>query len=100
MTEIVAFDPKTLLIIAALNPAVIISAFILGLNADQWQKLPVAGFAAALLGFILYWVVAALGFLPVKAIGGEAGLVAMQFLFGIGWAALGYCFSKKRASKN
>jgi len=97
MTEIVAFDPKTLLTIAALNPAVIISALYLGMNADQWQKLPVAGFAAALLGFLLYWIVTALGFLPVKAIGGEAGLVAMQFVFGMGWAAVGYCFSKKRA---
>lgn len=95
MSEIVPFDPKTLLIIAALNPAVIIAGFMLGRNADQWQKLPVAGFAAALLGFILYWIVTALGFLPVKAIGGEAGLVAMQFLFGLCWATLGYCFRKK-----
>ncbi len=95
MPEIVAFDPKTLLIIAALNPAVIIAAFVLGLQADQWQKLPVAAFAAALLGFIVYWIVVALGFLPVKAVGGEAGLVVMQFFFGIGWASIGYYFSKK-----
>ncbi len=97
MIEIVAFDPKTLLIIAALNPAVIIVGFLLGLKADQWQKLPIAGFAAALSGFALYWIVTALGFLPVKAVGGEAGMLAMQILFGLGWAALGYCFSKKRA---
>lgn len=96
MAEIVAFDPKTLLMIAALNPAVIIAGFLLGRRADQWQKIPVAGFAAALLGFALYWIVTWLGFLPVKALGGEAGLVAMQFLFGIGWASIGYCFSTAR----
>lgn len=97
MTEIVAFDPKTLLIIAAFNPAVIVTGLLLGRGADQWQKLPVAAFAAALAGFILYWLVSALGFLPVKALGGEAGLVAMQFMFGLGWAVLGFCFRKKTA---
>ncbi len=96
MPEIVAFDPKTLLMIAALNPAVIIAGFLLGRQADQWQKLPVAAFGAALLGFILYWVAAAVGLLPVKALGGEAGLVVLQCLFGLGWATLGYCFGKSR----
>lgn len=90
MPEIVAFDPKTLILIAALNPAVIIAGFLLGRRADQWQKLPVAAFAAALLGFVLFWIVSALGFLPVHALGGEAGLVAMQFMFGLVWAGLGY----------
>lgn len=95
MTEIVSFDPKTLLMIAALNPAVIIAGFVLGRKADQWQKLFVAAFAAALLGFLLYWIVSALGLLPIRALGGEAGLVAMQFVFGFGWAALGYCMQPK-----
>lgn len=98
MPEIVAFDPKTLLIIAALNPAVIVAAFLLGRRANQWQKLPVAAFAAALIGFILYWVVTALGFAPVRALGGEAGLVLLQFLFGLGWAALGYCFRTRQSA--
>ncbi len=92
MPEIVAFDPRTLLIIAALNPAVIVTGLIMGRQADQWQKLPVAAFAASLAGFILFWIVSALGFLPVHALGGEAGLLALQFLFGLGWASLGYCF--------
>ena len=97
MPEIVAFDPMTLLLIAALNPAVIITGFLLGRDADQWQKLLVAAFAAALLGFVLYWIAAALGFMPVKALGGEAGLMVMQFVIGLGWAMLGYyCFSKKK----
>lgn len=98
MPEIVAFDPKTLLMIAALNPAVIVAGFLLGRRADQWQKLPIAGFAAALLGFVLYWLVSALGFLPVKALGGEAGLVALQTVFGTGWAIIGWCLRAKAQS--
>lgn len=90
MPEIVSFDPTTLLLIAALNPAVIITGFIMGRRADQWQKVLVAAFAAALLGFVLYWIVTALGLMPVKALGGEAGLVLMQFAFGLGWAVVGY----------
>lgn len=96
MPEIIAFDPGTLLVIAVLNPAVIITALMMGLKADQWQKVPVAAFAAALAGFILYWIVAAVGLLPVHALGGEAGLLVLQFLFGLGWAYLGYFFSKRR----
>ena len=34
--------------------------------------------------------------LPVKGVGGEAGLVALQFLFGMGWAALGYVLARRR----
>lgn len=92
MAEIVPFDPVTLLLIAVLNPAVIVTGFYMGRQADQWQKLPVAAFAAALAGFILYWIVSAIGLLPVKALGGEAGLVAMQFAVGLIWASLGYYF--------
>lgn len=88
--EIKAFDPQTLVLIAALNPAVIIAGLWLGRRADQWQKLPVAAFAAALAGFVLYWLVTMLGLMPVHALGGEAGMVALQFGFGLVWAVLGY----------
>jgi len=88
--EIKPFDPATLFWIALLNPVVIVIAFLMGQRADQWQKLIVAAFAASLGGFILYWVVAEVGLLPVHALGGEAGIILMQFVFGLVWASLGY----------
>lgn len=88
--EINAFDPVTLVLIALLNPAVIVVALVLGRRADQWQKLVVAAFAASLTGFVLYWIVTTLGFLPVHALGGEAGMVLLQILFGLVWAVIGY----------
>jgi len=88
--EIKAFDPVTLVLIALINPAVIVVAFVLGRRADQWQKVIVAAFAASLAGFILYWIITALGYLPVRALGSEGGIVLLQILFGLVWAAIGY----------
>ncbi len=88
--EIKPFDPWTLVLISLLNPAVIAVAFAMGQRADQWQKLIVAAFAASLAGFILYWVVAELGLLPIHALGGEAAILLMQFLIAFAWAGLGY----------
>ena len=88
--EINSFDLVTLVLIALLNPVVIGVAFIMGRGADQWQKLIIAGFAASLAGFILYWIVVAVGLIEVHALGGEAGIVLLQFLFGIVWVAIGY----------
>jgi hypothetical protein len=90
--EIVSFDPWTLLKIALLNPAVIVVAVMLGRRADQWQKLIVAAFAASLSGFILYWIAAAVGLLPIHALGGEAGILLMQFVFALVWASIAYNF--------
>jgi hypothetical protein len=95
--QIQAFDPWTLLVLAAINPAVIAVGAWMGWRADQWQKLPVAAFAAALAGFALYWLVTMLGLLPVHALGGEAGLVALQFAFGLVWASAGYLLRPSRA---
>jgi len=88
--EIKPFDPWTLVLIAAVNPAVIAVAFWMGRRADQWQKLIVAAFAASLSGFILYWLAAELGLLPIHALGGEAAILLMQLLLGLMWASLGY----------
>ena len=90
MVEINPFDPGTLALIALLNPAAIAVAFLMGRKADQWQKIPVAAFAGAVAGSFLYWLVAAVGLLPIHALGGEAGIFALQFVFGLAWAALGY----------
>ncbi|MEQ1576099.1 MAG: hypothetical protein ABL894_00460 [Hyphomicrobium sp.] len=92
MIAINAFDPVTLVLIALLNPATIAIGFQMGRTADQWQKLIVAAFAAALGGFILYWLAAFLGVFQVHAVGGEAGLLVLQFAFGLAWACLGYFF--------
>ena len=96
--EIHPFDPMTLVLIAALNPVVIIVAFLLGRRADQGQKLIIAAFAAALAGFIPYWIVSAVGWLPVHALGGEAGLVLLQSAFGLIWAGIGYLTRSKSDS--
>jgi hypothetical protein len=94
--EIVPFDPATLVKIALFNPVVIIIAFMMGRRADQWQKIVVAAFAASCAGYLLYWLVAAVGLMPVHALGGEAAVVLMQFLFGLVWAGVGYWLSPLR----
>jgi len=88
--EIKPFDPWTLVLISLLNPAVIAVAFYMGRRADQWQKLIIAAFAASLCGFILYWLAAELGLLPIHALGGEAAILVMQIFLGLLWASLGY----------
>ena len=88
--EIVPFDPLTLVLISVFNPAVILVSVLMGRRADQWQKLIVAAFAASLAGYVLYWLVAAVGLMPVHALGGEAGILVMQFLLALVWATLAY----------
>ncbi len=95
--EIKPFDPGTLVLISLLNPAVIAVAFLMGRRADQPQKLVVAAFAASLAGFILYWLAAAVGLLPIHALGGEAAMLLMQFLIAFPWAGLGYWLRRRSA---
>lgn len=97
MIHINPFDPMTLLLIALLNPATIAIAWIMGRGADQWQKLPIVAFAAALSGFLLYYAAAFVGVFKVHAVGGEAGLVALQFLLGFAWAGAAYMTAPRKA---
>ncbi len=90
MSGLQPFDPFSLVLIALLNPAVIIVGFVMGRSANQVQKLVVAGFAAACAGAILVWLAAYVDILPARGVGGEAGLFVMQLLLGTLWAALGY----------
>lgn len=90
MIAINSFDPLTLVLIALFNPATMAIGFLMGRTANQPQKLVVAAFAAALGGFILYWLAAFVGVFQVHAVGGEGGLMVMQLLFGLVWACLGY----------
>ncbi len=93
--EINPFEPTKLVLIALLNPVVIAVAFLMGQRADQPQKIIVAAFAASCAGYLLYWVVAAVGLMPVHALGGEAAVVLMQFLFGLVWATIGYWLPRR-----
>ncbi len=86
------FDPTTVILIALLNPVVIVMAFAMGRMANQWQKLIVAAFAASLAGFVAVWIVTYVGLLPAKGIGGETGAFVAQFVFGLVWAWIGYRF--------
>lgn len=95
MIAINSFDPLTLVLLAAVNPAVIAVAFLMGRSADQWQKLPIAAFAASLAGFVLYWVGGQIGLFAIHAVGGEAAIFMLQVVLGLGWAALGYGFRKR-----
>jgi len=88
------FHPGALVMIAALNPAVIIVGFMMGRRADQWQKLIVAAFVAAIAGAVLVWIGAWLRVVPARGIGGEAGLFVLQMLFGLVWATIGYLFRR------
>lgn len=90
MTGLQPFDPGALVLIALLNPAVAVTAFLMGRAADQAQKLIIAGFVAALAGAALVWLAAYLKLLPARGVGGEAGLFLLMFALGMIWAAIGY----------
>lgn len=90
MIDINPFDPQTVVLLGALNPVTILLAFLLGRRADQWQKIPVAAFAGAFAGFLLYWLAATIGIFKVHALGGEAGMLLVGFATGLVWAVVGY----------
>lgn len=100
MLDLKTFDPTTLVLIAALNPAVILVAFWMGLKADQWQKLIVAAFAAALAGFLLLYFAVFVGAVHAHSIGGEAGIMLLQVVFGLFWAVSGYLLAKRMRRLN
>ena len=81
------------LLSALFNPAVVVVAVWLGRRADQWQKLPVAAFAAALVGSALVFVAVFLRVPGVVHVGrATAGVFVSEFLIGLVWAALAYRF--------
>ena len=89
------FHPGALVPIALLNPAVILVGFLMGRQADQWQKLIVVAFAAAIAGAIAVWIGAWLRIIPARGIGGEAGLFVLQMAVGLVWAVIGYMFRRR-----
>lgn len=97
MISITPFDPMTLLLVALLNPAVIIVAVIMGRRVDEWQKLPIVGFAASLAGIALFWLGGEFGMFEFHAMGGEAAIFVVQCLVGSLWAWLAYRYWPHRA---
>jgi hypothetical protein len=90
-------DLKDVILTALLNPGVIVVAFWMGRNANQWQKLPVAAFAAALAGSVLVYLAVWLGVAGVAGIGWAAsGIFVAQFIFGLAWAVAGYWLGRRR----
>jgi len=89
------FDPLALLFVAALNPVVVVVALLMGRAADQWPKVMIAGFVAAIAGAIGLWVATWLKLVGARGLGGEAGVFVASFFIGLVWAALGY-MSRRR----
>jgi hypothetical protein len=93
MTEpiLTPVELKAVLFAALFNPAVAVVAFWLGRRADQWQKLPVAAFAAALAGSALVYAAVWAGVPGVAGVGrAAAGVFIAEFLLGLAWAGAGY----------
>lgn len=91
MNAIPPVELEAVLLTALLNPAVAVVAFWLGRRADQWRKLPVAAFAAALAGSVLVYFAVQVGVPGVAGVGrAAAGVFIVQFLLGLAWAAAGY----------
>ena len=89
------FDPAGIVLAAVLNPVVIAVALWLGWHADQWQKVLVAGFAAAFAGAIALWLATALGLVTVRGFGGMSGVFAASFVFGMVLAAIAYAVRRR-----
>ena len=90
-------DLKSVLLTALLNPAVVVVALWMGANANQWQKVPVAAFAAAAIGSGLIYIGVKLGVTGIAGVGrAAAGVFIVQFLIGLVWAAAAYQFARRR----
>jgi hypothetical protein len=75
---------------AALNPAMIAVAYLMGRRADQAVKLGVAAFAAGIAGVALLWLAARLGVGFATDVGrGAVGVFVTSLPFGVAWAWLG-----------
>ena len=94
------FDPIGLVLMALINPAVVAVAIWLGLKADQWQKIIVAGFAAAFAGSLAVWLVTFVGVLPPRALGSDAGLFVISFVYAMVIAAVCYGVRGYRLKQN
>ena len=88
-------DLVALLFTALLNPIVAVIAVLMGLRADQWQKVPVAGFAAAVIGSAVIYVFVRIGIGSERLARAPAGLFIVQFALGTVWAAVAFWFGRR-----
>jgi hypothetical protein len=90
-------DLKAVLLTALFNPAVPLVALWMGGAADQWQKVPVAAFAGAVIGSALIYIAVRFGVPGVAGVGrAAAGVFVAQFLLGLVWASVGYRFWRRQ----
>jgi hypothetical protein len=89
-------DLEVVLLTALLNPVVVGVAFWMGRNADQWQKLPLAAFAASLAGIAAVYIATRLGVAGLAKTGrAAAGIFIAQFVFALPWAYAGYRLARR-----
>lgn len=88
-------DLVALLVTALLNPVVVVTAVMMGLRADQWQKVLVAGFAAAVIGSAVVYVLVRVGVGSDRLARAPAGLLIVQFALGTAWAAVAYWYAQR-----
>jgi len=89
-------DLDVVLLTALLNPVVAIVAFWMGRSADQWQKLPLAAFAASLAGIAAVYVATRLGLGGLaRTARAAAGIFIAQALLGLVWAYAGYRLARR-----
>jgi hypothetical protein len=89
-------DLKFVLLTALLNPVVAIVAIWMGSRADQWQKLPLAAFAASFAGLAAIYVAARVGMAALAESGRvAAGIFIAQFLLALVWAYAGYRLGRR-----
>jgi hypothetical protein len=92
----VPVDLDMVLLTALLNPVVAVVAFWMGRSADQWQKLPLAAFAASLVGIAAVYVGVRLGVPGVAGTGrAAAGIFIAQCVVALGWAYAGYRLARR-----
>jgi hypothetical protein len=89
-------DLDVVLLTALLNPVVIVVAFWMGRSADQWQKLPLAAFAASLAGIAAIYVAVRLGLGGLAKTGrAAAGVFIAQCVVALVWAYAGYRLARR-----
>lgn len=98
MPSVPPVDIVAIVFTALLNPPVAVVAVLMGMRADQWQKIPVAGFAAAMIGTALIYVLSIIGVPGIERIvRAPAGLFIAQFALGMVWAGAAYVFMSRKS---
>ena len=80
---------------AALNPATISVAFLMGRKADEKGKIVIAAFAGAIAGVVLLYFAALLRIADAPSLArAAAGIFATSLIAGSVYAAIGYAFRR------